>query len=82
MAKAKYYLSFAYQETFGYTLQEAIHFRCKIAVPNRACYPEMVNKEALFENLDVKFADVPMEYTERWDKNKYEIINHIRNANR
>lgn len=43
--KAKYYLSTAYQETFGYTLQEAIYFQCQIIVPDYACYPEFARKE-------------------------------------
>lgn len=52
LAKAEFYLSTAYQETFGYTLQEALFYGCKIAVPNRACYPEMVPEENLFDSLE------------------------------
>jgi glycosyltransferase involved in cell wall biosynthesis len=51
MSRAKYYLSTAYQETFGYTLREAILYRCIIAAPNRLCYPEMLPKENLYNNL-------------------------------
>ena len=55
MSRAKYYLSTAYQETFGYTLREAILYRCIIAAPNRLCYPEMLPKENLYNNLtDIK----------------------------
>lgn len=39
------YLSTAYQETFGYTVQEAIFFGCKIACPDWACYREFVNEK-------------------------------------
>lgn len=78
LAKAKYYLSFAYQETFGYTLQEAIHFGCKIAVPNRACYPEMVPDECLFEGLNVSYHDVPYWWTKRWHDNAKRIIDIVK----
>jgi glycosyltransferase involved in cell wall biosynthesis len=80
LARAKYYLSTAYQETFGYTLQEAIHFNCLIAVPNRSCYPEMVRKDALFDHIDdINFAQVKDIYTERWNHNAKEIIKFINN---
>jgi glycosyltransferase involved in cell wall biosynthesis len=46
-AKAKYYLSCAHQETFGYTVQEAIYFGCRIIAPNQACYPEYVSSDCL-----------------------------------
>lgn len=46
--RARYYVSFARQETFGYTLQEAIVYGCRIAVPSQACYPEMIPPEYLF----------------------------------
>ena len=78
MAKAKYYLSFAYQETFGYTLQEAIHFGCEIAVPNRACYAEFVPAKCLFEGINVQYHKVPMSYTDKWDNNAEKIINWIK----
>lgn len=41
-ARAKGYLTTAYQETFGYTVQEAIYFGCQIVCPEYACYPEYV----------------------------------------
>ena len=75
LARAKYYLSTAYQETFGYTLQEAIHFNCLIAVPKRACYPEMVPQDALFDHIDdIKFTAVNEAWTNRWSHNAKEII--------
>jgi glycosyltransferase involved in cell wall biosynthesis len=82
LAKAKYYLSTAYQETFGYTLQEAIWFQCKVAVPNRACYPEMVPKNCLYDNFDdIEYHHVPLEYTERWDGNVEKVLEIIENEN-
>lgn len=47
-ARAKYYLSIAKQETFGYTIQEAIFFGCKIIVANHPCYKEYVAKSSIF----------------------------------
>lgn len=80
--KAKYYLSTAYQETFGYTLQEAIHYGCEIAVPRRACYPEMVPKEALYNEVsDIDFVHVSKFWTEKWNKNVrwiFTMINNVR----
>lgn len=51
MSRAKYFLSTAYQETFGYTIQEALLYNCVIAAPNRACYPEVVESFALYDNI-------------------------------
>ena len=85
MAKARWYLSTAYQETFGYTIQEAIFFGCNILVPNRACCPEMVpavnvyeninNVDRLFTNYDLT---VPFEYTAKWDNNAQVMIDIIK----
>ena len=86
-SKARWYLSTAYQETFGYTIQEAIYFRCNILVPNRACSPEMVEIKNIYNNvteIDTKFnnEDLVVDYslTEKWDKNIKNIIDIIRNA--
>lgn len=43
------YISTAFQETFGYTIQEAIFFKCKLICPNYACYPEFVLPDNLME---------------------------------
>lgn len=51
---SKYYLSTAYQETFGYTLREALLYDCRVVVPNALCYPEMLPKECLFERDDIE----------------------------
>lgn len=85
LSKAKWYVSFAYQETFWYTLQEAIYYRCNILVPNRVCYPEMVPERNLYSNtsellskLDEEDMTVPMEYTEKWNKNYQRMIDFIK----
>jgi len=84
MAKARWYLSTAYQETFGYTIQEAIFFGCNILVPNRACSPEMVPAKCvyeLWEEIETKFNNedliVPFEYTEKWNNNAQTMIDII-----
>jgi glycosyltransferase involved in cell wall biosynthesis len=85
LSRAEYYLSTAYQETFGYTLQEAIYFGCKISVPNRACYPEMVPKSSLFHNIEgldkfIKESKViDKSYTWQWDDNANQIISFVLN---
>ena len=85
MAKARWYLSNAYQETFGYTIQEAIFFGCQILVPNRACSPEMVPSKCVYESweeIETKFntedLSVPFSYTEKWHGNAKTIINIIK----
>jgi glycosyltransferase involved in cell wall biosynthesis len=75
LSNSKYYLSTAYQETFGYTLQEAIYYGCLIAVPNRAAYPEMVPSRCLFDSLDdIKFNPVGELYEGVYDENVKKII--------
>lgn len=76
MAKARWYLSTAYQETYGYTITESIFFKCNILVPRRACCPEMVPAKCVYdsvEDIDKKFDNedltVPLSWTERWHNN-------------
>ena len=85
MAKARWYLSNARQETFGYTIQEAIFFGCEIVVPDRACCPEMVPAKCVYtsvEQIDSMFDQgnlkVPMPYTFKWDNNAQTMINIIK----
>lgn len=52
-AHAKYYFSCAFQETFGYTIQEAIYFGCEIIAPNYASYPEYVSPSSLMPYEDM-----------------------------
>lgn len=76
MAKAKWYLSTAYQETYGYTVQEAIYFKCNVLVPNRACNPEMVPARNVYyhnshieHDLNTKDLTIPFIWTSRWNNN-------------
>ena len=85
MAKARWYLSTCYQETFGYTIQEAIFFNCNILVPNRACCPEMVPAINVYNNIgEVNYAfdnldlTVPFEYTAKWHNNAKTMIDIIK----
>jgi len=85
MAKARWYLSTAYQETFGYTIQEAIYFNCNILVPDRACCPEMVPAKNVYRSIDevdhlfdTKDLTVPIQYTRRWDNNAQAMIDIIK----
>ena len=85
MAKARWYLSNAFQETFGYTIQEAIYFGCNILVPNRACCPEMVPDKCVYnsiEEVDNKFdtenLSVPFSWTEKWHNNAKTMIDIIK----
>lgn len=52
LSSAKYYLSTAYQETFGYTLREALMYECIVCVPNRVCYTEMLPQEILYNSVN------------------------------
>ena len=88
MAKARWYLSTAYQETFGYTIQEAIFFDCNILVPNRACCPEMVPQQNVYYSVleidskfDSKDLTVPYGWTSKWHNNADTIINIIKGIN-
>jgi glycosyltransferase involved in cell wall biosynthesis len=85
MAKARWYLSTAYQETFGYTIQEAIFFGCNILVPDRACCPEMVPYECVYtevSEIEQKFNSQNLTvhpfWTERWDGNAQTMIDIIK----
>lgn len=52
-ANAMGYLSTAKQETFGYTLQEAIYFDCQVVVPDYACYSEYAHKSSIVSFKDM-----------------------------
>lgn len=75
LSNCKYYLSTGYQETFGYTVQEAMYYGCEILVPNRACYPEMVPERCLYNhNSEVinKFGSGDKIITEEFYLNKFQ----------
>lgn len=52
-SRAKYFLSTALQETFGYTIQEAIYFGAKVICPDYACYREYADQDSIvpFERM-------------------------------
>lgn len=87
LSYAKYYLSTAYQETFGYTLREALLYKCRVVVPDALCYPEQLPAQCLYErgNLEQikKFLtdDFIAEdfYTTKYDNNFQEMLNEIQN---
>ena len=80
------YLSTAYQETFGYTIQEAIYFGCKLICPDYACYPEYIRKESLLSFDDMTKENYITEKlsctykSKQFPDNAKKIINLIRNA--
>lgn len=51
LSRAKYYLSCAKQETFGYTLQEALMYNCIVACPNDVAYVEQLHKSSLYDDI-------------------------------
>lgn len=59
LAKAKWFLSTAKQETFGYALHEAADAGCIIIAADNACNPEFVPKENLFQ-FDAALDNVPV----------------------
>jgi len=83
---ARWFLSTAQQETFGYALQEAILYGCEVLVPDRACYPEMVSSEALYSTFDQlverlhhrDFEPLALAYTSRWSDNAQGIVTRLR----
>lgn len=86
MNDSRFYLSTARQETFGYTLQEAILHRCVIAVPTDACYPDMVSSECLYASLcDIPAMFMrghvePLSATMRHATNAYVAVSTMRDA--
>ena len=83
--KAKYYLSNSIQETFGYTIQEAIFFRCGIIAPNRNATVEMLPSECLYSEIDEliymvnndQFTIPEFHYTTRWESSFNRMIEII-----
>ena len=51
LARAQFVYSAGYQETFGYSVHEAIALGCTVILPNRCSYPESVrgNREFLYD---------------------------------
>lgn len=84
-AKAKWYLNTSLQETFGYTIQEAILFGCNIIAHDFACIPEMLPKKCLYSNIE-QIPEmlkgnlvVDKAYMNRHDRNIITILNEMKN---
>lgn len=83
LSRAKYYLSTAYQETFGYTLREALLYDCRIVAPNDLCYPEMLPEECLYNRGDLDTIkkhlttdfETPRGYKNKYDNSFKDMIN-------
>ena len=54
LADSRVMFSAAYQETFGYTVQEALAFGVIPVCPNRCSYPEVLSSEYLYDNDGVE----------------------------
>jgi glycosyltransferase involved in cell wall biosynthesis len=84
LSSAKYYLSTAYQETFGYTLREALMYNCVICAPNRVCYKEMLPPQVLYNSIN----EVPIilkkglimndTIVNQYSNNIIEVIKHLK----
>lgn len=83
LSQSRVYLSCAYQETFGYTLREALLYKCIPVVPDRASYKEYVPNENRYTNVDdairlVKDAtDIDTNYRDINDNNVEKIMKVI-----
>jgi len=52
LAKSKVVISFALQENFGYSVQEAVYLGCTPILPNRLVYPEFYTEEYLYDTFE------------------------------
>ena len=52
LSKSKVVVSFALQENFGCSVQEAVYLDCTPILPNRLVYPEFYSKEYLYDTFD------------------------------
>lgn len=82
-AKAKWYLNTSLQETFGYTIQEAIVFECNIIAHDFAAITEMVPSKNLYKTKEdikamlTKKLIVPKFWTEKHDSNLSRILTEM-----
>jgi glycosyltransferase involved in cell wall biosynthesis len=86
LAKAKVLFSSAYQETFGYALNEGLQLGCVPICPRRLSYPEVLegNDDLLYETFDEAVAKVfyslnyvnqsYQHYTHKYSKNIDKMI--------
>jgi hypothetical protein len=65
--------SSAFQETFGYALNEGLKLGCFPVCPNRLSYPEVVDhdKRCLYENTNEAVQKVLDALNNSWDVSKY-----------
>lgn len=52
VSNARLWLATGHQETFGYSLHEALALGVRVVAPNRACYPEFLPIECLYNTLE------------------------------
>ena len=52
MADSKVVVSYALQENFGFGIAEAAYLGCYPVLPNRLVYPELYNKEYLYDRFE------------------------------
>lgn len=73
LAKAKVIFSSAYQETFGYALNEALKLKCFPVCPNRLSYPEVVeyDERCLYNDMDEAYEKVLLALKSDWDVSHY-----------
>jgi hypothetical protein len=52
LAGSKVVVSYALQENFGFGIAEAAYLGCQPVLPNRLVYPELYNKEFLYDSFE------------------------------
>ena len=52
MANSKVVVSYALQENFGFGIAEAVYLGCSPVLPNKLVYPELYNKEYLYDSFE------------------------------
>jgi hypothetical protein len=92
LAKAKIMVSFADQETFGYSTLEAMALGVRVFVPDRLSYTETVPTECRYNSIGELYAKVhdemektPMEYyyypcIEYWEDSIWRMVSEMRGA--
>ncbi len=73
LAKAKVLFSSAYQETFGYALNEGLKLKCFPVCPKRCSYPEVVDfdERCLYSNMDEAISKTMAALNSDWDVSSY-----------
>jgi glycosyltransferase involved in cell wall biosynthesis len=73
LAKAKVLFSSAYQETFGYALNEGLKLKCFPVCPRRCSYPEVVDFDdrCLYDNFEEAVGKTIEALNSKWDVSSY-----------